>query len=393
MARRALLGLALALALVAVSPAAGDDINTKKRAVDAKLDRLRDKIDAARAREGTLTTEISSYTAKIRALQGDVDSAQARLDTLEAVLALQQRKLDRLNELFDLQTRRLIFLQKQYKVSVGHLNRRLIDLYVTEQPDTVSYVLSATNFSELLDQLEFMKDIGRQDKKVAVEVNSAKVEMATTRYRTRKIRAGVAETTNAIRSRTNEQLRVRDRLAWTQRQLATVRRDKEGVLATVQHSREEFVREADGLAQASAELAAKLRAAQAGSVSTGAPSSSGLIWPVNGTVTSPFGFRWGRMHEGIDIAVASGTSVVAAAAGTVIVAGWSGGYGNLVVVDHGNGLATAYAHNSSVAASIGQSVAQGQLLAYSGSSGNSTGPHVHFEVRVNGSPVDPLGYL
>jgi murein DD-endopeptidase MepM/ murein hydrolase activator NlpD len=99
------------------------------------------------------------------------------------------------------------------------------------------------------------------------------------------------------------------------------------------------------------------------------------------------------MHEGIDIAVPSGTPVAAAASGTVITAGWLGGYGNLVVIDHGNGLATAYGHNSSVTVGAGQSVAQGQVIAYSGSTGHSTGPHVHFEVRVNGSAVDPLGYL
>jgi murein DD-endopeptidase MepM/ murein hydrolase activator NlpD len=99
------------------------------------------------------------------------------------------------------------------------------------------------------------------------------------------------------------------------------------------------------------------------------------------------------MHEGIDIAVPTGTPVVASAAGVVIVAGWVGGYGNLVVVDHGGGIATAYGHNSSFAVGAGQSVAQGHVLAYAGSTGHSTGPHIHFEVRINGSPVDPLGYL
>jgi murein DD-endopeptidase MepM/ murein hydrolase activator NlpD len=99
------------------------------------------------------------------------------------------------------------------------------------------------------------------------------------------------------------------------------------------------------------------------------------------------------MHEGIDIAAVTGTPVVAAAAGTVIMSGWSGGYGNLVVIDHGNGIATAYAHNSSLAAGAGQQVAQGQLIAYVGNTGNSFGSHLHFEVRVNGAAVDPFGYL
>ncbi|MBA3412712.1 MAG: M23 family metallopeptidase, partial [Actinobacteria bacterium] len=146
----------------------------------------------------------------------------------------------------------------------------------------------------------------------------------------------------------------------------------------------------------SAELGARIRSAQSSAIvpaSTGAASAAGFVWPVHGVLTSGFGWRWGRMHEGIDLAVASGTPVVASAAGTVIVAGWLGGYGNLVVVDHGNGVSTAYGHNTSVTVGVGQSVAQGQLIAYSGNTGHSTGPHVHFEVRINGSPVDPLGYL
>ena len=99
------------------------------------------------------------------------------------------------------------------------------------------------------------------------------------------------------------------------------------------------------------------------------------------------------MHEGIDIICSTGTPVVASGAGTVIWAGWRGGYGNLVVVDHGGGLSTAYAHNSAFASSVGQSVARGQVISYAGSTGDSSGPHVHFEVRVNGTAVDPLGYL
>jgi murein DD-endopeptidase MepM/ murein hydrolase activator NlpD len=99
------------------------------------------------------------------------------------------------------------------------------------------------------------------------------------------------------------------------------------------------------------------------------------------------------MHEGIDITASSGTPIWAAAAGTVIWASWRGGYGNCVVVDHGNGLATLYAHASSILVGVGQSVGQGEMIALVGSTGNSSGPHLHFEVRVNGSAVDPLLYL
>ncbi len=122
-------------------------------------------------------------------------------------------------------------------------------------------------------------------------------------------------------------------------------------------------------------------------------ASGGWIWPVSGTLTSPFGYRWGRMHEGIDISVPEGTPIRAAKPGTVILAAYTGGYGNYTCVDHGGGLSSCYAHQSSYAVSPGDQVAQGDVIGYSGNTGSSTGPHLHFEIRVNGSAVDPLGYL
>src|SRR5206468_9673767 len=119
-----------------------------------------------------------------------------------------------------------------------------------------------------------------------------------------------------------------------------------------------------GLAQASAALASRLTGS--GSFHPGPPSAAGLIWPVNGPVTSPFGMRWGRMHEGIDIGVPSGTPIHAAAAGKVVYAGWMEGYGNLVAIDHGRGLSTAYAHQARIGPSLGQTVSQAQLIGYVG---------------------------
>ncbi len=257
-------------------------------------------------------------------------------------------------------------------------------------------MLEAASFSDLLDQLEFLNDIGSQDERIASEVESAKLAMQETRNATRKTRKQVATTTRTVAARTAEQRAVRDRLAWSQRQLATARRDKRATLGPVQENKQRALDHMRSLQAQSAELGARIRSAQSSSIEpapTSAVSAAGFVWPVHGVLTSGFGWRWGRMHEGIDLAVASGTPVVAAAAGTVIVAGWLGGYGNLVVVDHGNGISTAYGHNTSVTVGFGQSVAQGQLVAYSGNTGHSTGPHVHFEVRINGSPVDPLGYL
>ena len=390
-------GFLLACLLFVVAPAFGQEgIGEKKQVIDARIDVLERKIEAAREREGVLTSQIAVVTSKIRALQNDVDSASARLDQLEDVLALHQRKLDRLNQLYRLQTRKLVFLQKQHKAAMERLNERLVEIYTSDPTSTLTVVLEAGSFSDLLDQLEFLNDIGAQDERIAREVEDAKLQMQETRNSTRRTRKQVAATTRTVAARTAEQRAVRDRLAWSQRELATARRDKRATLANVQEDKAEALDHMRELQAQSAELGARIRSAQSSAVipaPTGAASAAGFVWPVHGILTSGFGWRWGRMHEGIDLAVASGTPVVSSASGTVIVAGWMGGYGNLVVVDHGNGVSTAYGHNTSVTVGVGQSVAQGQLIAYSGNTGHSTGPHVHFEVRINGSPVDPLGYL
>lgn len=122
-------------------------------------------------------------------------------------------------------------------------------------------------------------------------------------------------------------------------------------------------------------------------------TQSKFIWPVRGRISSPFGPRWGRMHEGIDIAIPIGNSVHAAADGKVAYGGWINGYGWAVIIDHGGGYRTLYGHNSKVLVTGGDRVKQGQVIAKSGNTGRSTGPHVHFEVQKNGRPVDPMSYL
>ncbi|HWI02850.1 MAG TPA: M23 family metallopeptidase [Acidimicrobiales bacterium] len=118
-----------------------------------------------------------------------------------------------------------------------------------------------------------------------------------------------------------------------------------------------------------------------------------MAWPTNGSVTSGFGYRWGSLHAGIDIANGTGTPIRAAKAGTVILAGWNGGYGNCIVIDHGGGFSTLYGHMTRLRASEGQRVSQGDLIGDMGSTGNSTGSHLHFETRLNGTPQDPSRYL
>ena len=297
------IGLLLAGLLLVASPVASgqESASDRKQIVDGRINALEEKIQAAREREGVLSSEIEVVTEKIGALQNDVDAASARLNELETVLALHQRKLDRLNQLYALQTRKLVFLQRQHREAVARLSKRLVEIYTSERTSSLSVVLDSGNFSDMLDQLEFLNTIGRQDRKIAGEVETAKLQMQETRNSTRRTRRQVAETTRSVAARTAEQRAVRDRLAWSQRELATARRDKRSTLATVREDKEEAIGHMRDLQAQSAALAAKIRSAQSSSIvpaPTGAASAAGFVWPVHGVLTSGFGWRWGRMHEG-----------------------------------------------------------------------------------------------
>jgi murein DD-endopeptidase MepM/ murein hydrolase activator NlpD len=395
MGRRSLLVVGLALALVFAAPAAGDDIEDQKAAVDARMAALQAEIAASKQQEGVLTSQLSAVVSELGAAQAAVEQAQSSVGVLEAELAAEQERLDRLTALLEEQTRRLERLQAHYRRAVGVLEARVKAIYVEEPPDVLSFLVSASSFDDLIDNYEFVSRIGAQDRQIAYQVAVAKRKAAAERLATSRTRRLTAATVSVISARTDEARAARDRLASNRDTLASARELKRSALADSRETREEYLSEVEALAAQSAALATAIRESQAGagSAGTGTPSAAGLIWPVDGVVTSGFGMRWGRMHEGIDIAAPIGTPIWAAAAGTVIHSGWLSGYGNLVVVDHGNGLATAYAHASAILVVLGQQVSQGETIALVGSTGHSTGPHLHFEVRINGVAVDPLLYL
>jgi peptidoglycan DL-endopeptidase CwlO len=401
MARRLLLCVACVLLLAA--PAAGEDIHRKKREIDERISTLQARIAHAKSQEGVLTQEITIVDAKITALEDDVARARNQLNTLEAQLAASQHRLDRMTQLFALQTRRLKQLRRDYGIALDRLERRVIDAYETPSVNAIDVVLAATSMSSMLSDIEYVQQIGRQDRHVSDQLNTAKRAMHAAHEQTRKLKDRVAAETSAIRARTEQQHAVTEQLVSTQQQLATAVDSKRATLSSIKVNESAFAEEARKLAAVSASLASRIRAAEShasSSSSNGAPavSSSGLIWPVSGPIVSPYGPRClpngdCSFHPGIDIGAATGTPIKAAAAGTVIYSGWMDGYGNLVIIDHGNGLATAYGHQSSIAAGNGAPVSQGQVIGYVGCTGYCFGPHLHFEVRVNGEPVNPLSYL
>jgi len=395
---RARVVTALALALLAgvaggaLADTPGDQ--QAKQQLDARIGALRADIANASAREGVLTSQLSAVTAELRAAQARVAEQQARLSELEGELVVARDRLAVATARVAAKTEFLRFEQRQERVAQLRLQRRLRYLYEHEPPDTLSVALSASSFSEALDDVDFSKRVAREDRRIADVAVQARTAAARARLDAAHARDQAAAVARELDTRVHDAAEVRDRLAASRDTVAAARSVKADALASEQDSKRQYLDEVTALEAESAALAARIRAAVASSGYQPTGGSPGALgWPVSGPVTSPFGMRWGRMHEGIDIAVPSGTPVHAAAAGRVVYAGWMSGYGNLVALDHGGGLSTAYGHNTSLAVSVGEDVDAGQVIAYSGSTGHSTGPHVHFEVRVNGEPVDPLRYL
>jgi murein DD-endopeptidase MepM/ murein hydrolase activator NlpD len=393
MARRIV--CSLVLILVAAAPASGS-LYDRKQQLDQQAQALQSKADAARAQEERLRQEIATVSERIQVLEAEVGDVSSRLAALEEDLALHQRKLEAVKALYRLQSERLEYLRGQYTVAQSRLADRLVAVYEGEDPTTMDIVLDASSFSDALDQIDYLDSIAKQDQRVVEHVTGARDHMRDLKRRTGRTKARVTAVTRVVEIRTQQQRSVYDQLLASRKGLAQARSSKRESLHDAHEAAERYEGKAEELLKTSAQLAARINAAQSGpsysSSGDGTVSAAGMVWPVGGPVVSGYGWRWGRMHEGIDIAAGYGTPIHAAAAGNVIYAGWMGGYGNLIIIDHGNGVATSYAHQSSFVVG-GGTVGQGQTIGYVGCTGHCFGPHLHFEVRVNGAAVDPLGYL
>ena len=393
MGRRLSLLLAVAavpLALWAVLPLVSTGQSPDE--LERKIERGREQIESHRHKEDALTTEISAYTRRITGLQADITNLQTKQVALEADLAAKREELAQIQE--DLRRERLHLARLKRRLAEARveLANRLVELYKQDAPDVVTVVLEADGFADLLERTEFMQRTSAQDARIISRVRDAKAESIATAARLDRLEKRAEAVAKAIEAEVAEIAAVKGQLVERRDSYAAARAGKSELLADTRASRAELEDHVAALEREQSAVLARLQGPSnvAGPIQQG---SGALIWPASGSISSPFGMRWGRLHAGIDMPLPEGTGLRAADGGTVAIAGWVGGYGNYTCIQHSGSLSTCYGHQSSIGVSVGQSVSQGQVIGNSGNTGNSTGPHLHFEVRVNGSPVDPMGYL
>ncbi len=385
--------VAAAVLLVVLIPAAAP-----AKDLESKLDAKEAKLSKVRQRTGVLTTTISHYKAKIERLTGEVAVLRAQEAEVKVRLDAKQAELDGAMAELDVAKKHLAVVRARLKRALVALRERLVAMYETGTPDLLNVLLEAGGYDELVNRTEYLNRINGLDEAVVSRVRDLRDQVKRTVARLRSAKDRIEAARDSIAA--EEQALADARSAVQQRQstLVAARHSREDALAKIRQTEEDL----DGdVASIQAELAATLAGTGSAPLPAGpirGGNGSGLIWPVDGPVVSGFGSRFGgaEFHEGIDIAVPSGTPIRAAAAGIVIFTepeSASGGYGNFTCIDHGGGLSTCYAHQESFAVSSGQQVSQGQIIGYSDCTGHCFGPHVHFEVRIDGAPTDPMGYL
>ena len=358
-----------------------------------QLDSIQQQVNQQNAIKSDAETVIGSVSEQLRQIEGQLRQATTELNTITEQRVAVENDIT-LNE------RQLAEAQKRLEGREAVFYKRVRDIYINGRLSYLDVVIGSKDFSDFANRLEVLKRIIDSDINLISEIKKERTQIEAHKKKLEEDRAKLVELEKAALAK--------------QAEIEQKKAERNVVLQKAQNDRAVAMQAIEELNASSAQISAMLKERQAaraaaaaaaaqsagqGSSYTWVQGTGQLGWPVSGEITSPYGYRvhpiWGTTiyHSGIDIGVDEGTPVHAADSGVIVWSGWMGGYGYAVVIDHGNGLSTLYGHNSELAVDEGQSVSKGQVVAYAGSTGNSTGPHVHFEVRENGDPVDPMGYL
>ena len=363
-----------ALLFTTIAPVLADEVEQRQQ----ELGQIQEQMETQQNRTSAAQRKVASISEQLRAIEVDLDAAQKEYKAIEAKRKYTEQQIETNAEILEK-------TEKDLAVRNKVLSKRMRDIYENGQVNYLDVLLGANDFIDFATRTEILKRVLNQDALLIAKVAAERQLVLEKKAALERDRATLLELQKA---------------AETNRQMADKRRqERKAVLDSAVYERDMAEQAYQELAEMSRQIEQMIRNIQSGHSGGASVGSGRMIWPLSGPITSPFGWRThpifgtSRYHSGLDIGADYGDAVVAADGGVVIYADWMGGYGKAVIIDHGNGVSTLYGHNSDLVVGEGQRVNKGQVIARAGSTGYSTGPHVHFEVRLNGSPTNPLDYL
>ena len=367
------LALSLLISLSVTGTALADDLEDQLADLQRQAEEQQAKTNEASAKVESVSERLRQIQEELRVATAEYKEVKGQLDSVE----------DKISD----NTELLQKTEADLKVKNKKLQQRVRDIYINGQISYVDVLFGAKDFADLMTRMDVLKRIIKHDYDLIMKVREEKATVENTRAQLEKDKA---EAEVLVADAQAKRAKVEDKES-----------EQQVLLDQAIYDRDTSERMYEEIMAASQEVANMIRRSHMSSAGySGAPAGAGgMIWPISGPITSEFGWRThpifgtARFHSGLDIGGDYGMPIYAAASGTGIYAGWISGYGNAVIIDHGGGVTTLYGHNDSLNVSEGENVAQGQVIAMCGSTGNSTGPHCHFEVRENGEPVSPYGYL
>jgi murein DD-endopeptidase MepM/ murein hydrolase activator NlpD len=358
------------LTVTAIGPALANEL-------EDRLDNIQRQMQVKQNQAAEAQQRVNSVSGQLRKIQIELDSAQSEYNAIKA-------KLDSTEQQIKVNTILMEKTEKSLAERSKILNKRMRDIYENGQINYLDVLLGARDFGDFTTRMDLLKRVIKQDTNLIAKVKAERELIAQKRVELEQDKAAIVELEKA---------------AAEKKKLVELRKqEREAVLDKAVSDRDSAERAYRELQETSRQIEQMIRN-QSGRSSSSVEATGAMIWPAVGPITSEYGWRihpiFGtqRYHSGMDIGADYGDPISAADSGVVIYSDWMGGYGKAVIIDHGGGITTLYAHNSELLVVEGQSVRKGQTIARAGSTGYSTGPHCHFEVRVNGSPTNPRDYL
>ncbi len=356
----------------------------------SKVDELKNKYAELEKRQNTLKKEIDSAKKDVNKYNKLLDAIKEQMENTMEQISILESSIKELDRSIAKKEKEIAQKEKEISESYGLLKQRLRALYMIGDVSTLEILLSAVDYSDFLEKAEFIRQITKHDKALIENLEEELTEI-------REKKAEIEEERKELSSN-------KVKLNVKKAQYIEQSKENEAALKKIQNNKKALEEQEKRLEREMEELEKEIERILREEMSKNTQYVGGLFtWPVPGYyhISSPYGMRWGKLHGGVDIATGSnkenihGKNIVAANSGTVIsvIDKGSSSYGKYLIIDHGGGVATLYAHCSAIVVTKGQKVTKGQVIAKVGSTGNSTGPHLHFEVRIDGNRVDPMQYF